>query len=92
MNEKFFSLPEEKQQAILNGGYRVFSQHTLLNLDPDQFIPGLDIQMIYRDMYWASEGYLWEMAQKGNVDVLQMEKDFTRLIEFWKSIYLKKEG
>lgn len=24
MNEKFFSLPEEKQQAILNAGYRVF--------------------------------------------------------------------
>ncbi len=26
MNEKFFSLPKEKQQAILNAGYRVFSQ------------------------------------------------------------------
>ena len=28
MNEKFFSLPEEKQQAIINAGYRVFSQNT----------------------------------------------------------------
>lgn len=28
MNEKFFSLPQEKQQAILNGGYRVFSQNS----------------------------------------------------------------
>lgn len=24
MNEKFFSLPEAKQQAIINAGYRVF--------------------------------------------------------------------
>ena len=31
MNEKFFSLPEEKQQAILNAGYRVFSQNTYKN-------------------------------------------------------------
>ena len=28
MNEKFFSLPEEKQQEIINAGYRVFSQNT----------------------------------------------------------------
>ena len=203
MNEKFFSLPEEKQQAIINAGYRVFSQNsyknspmseiadaagiskallfhyfhnkkelymflwdkcaetsieyltkygcydqselfesmergmrakmeiirlypdmgnftikafyekdpdicaaiqesyhryfnlkadkTRLNLDPDQFIPGLDFSMMYREMYWASEGYLWEMVQRGNVDIAQMEKDFTKLMEFWKSVYLRKE-
>ena len=28
MNEKFFSLPEERQQAIINAGYRVFSQNS----------------------------------------------------------------
>jgi hypothetical protein len=47
--------------------------------------------MMYREMYWASEGYLWEMVQKGPVDMEQMEKDFTRLMAFWKSIYLRKE-
>ena len=68
------------------------ARSTLLNLDPEQFIPGLDIPMMYRDMYWASEGYLWEMVQRGNIDMDQMEKDFTQLISFWKSIYLRKEG
>lgn len=62
-----------------------------LNFDPEQFIPGLDIPMMYREMYWASEGYLWEMVQRGNVDADQMERDFTKLMEFWKSIYLRKE-
>ena len=28
MNPKFFSLPEEKQSAILNAGFHVFSQNT----------------------------------------------------------------
>ena len=42
-------------------------------------------------MYWASEGYLWEMVQRGDVDMDQMEKGFTKLINFWKSIYLRKE-
>ena len=62
-----------------------------LNFDPEQFVPGLDIPMMYREMYWASEGYLWEMVQRGDMDVGQMEKDFTKLIAFWKSIYLRKE-
>lgn len=62
-----------------------------LNLDPEQFIPGLDISMMYREMYWASEGYLWEMVQRGNVDIDEMERVFKKLIEFWKSVYLRKE-
>lgn len=62
-----------------------------LNFDSDQFIPGLDVEMMYQDMYWASEGYLWEVLQRGPVNVDEVEKDFMRLLEFWKSIYLRKE-
>ena len=204
MNEKFFSLPEEKQQAIINAGYRVFSQNSykkspvseiadaagisksllfyyfknkkelylflwetcaemtvreltesgcyeqcdlfesmyrglkakvrlmrrnpdigpfvikafyekdpevceeiqksfahyaafrenvkLMNFDPAQFIPGIDLKMMYLDMYWASEGYLWEKLQRGNLDADEMERDFLELLAFWKKIYLRKEG
>ena len=28
MNPKFFALPEEKRRAIINAGYRVFSQNS----------------------------------------------------------------
>lgn len=73
---KYFNLEEDKLR---------------LNLDPAQFIPGLDIPMMYREIYLASEGYLWEMVQRGHVDIDQMEKDFTKLIAFWKSIYLRKQ-
>ena len=68
------------------------ASNTLLNLDPAQFVAGLDIRMMYQDMYWAAEGYLWEMVQRNDVDVDRMEQDFTRMIEFWKSAYLRKEG
>ena len=64
---------------------------TLASMDPSDFVPGLDLQMMYRDMYWASEGYLWEMLQHGGLDAAQMEKDFMRLLEFWKGIYKNKE-
>ena len=61
MNEKFFSLPKEKQKAIINAAFRENIKH--LNFDPEQFIPGIDPKMMYLDMYWASEGYLWEKLQ-----------------------------
>lgn len=64
---------------------------TRINMDPEQFVPGLDIAMMYREMYWASEGYLWEAVQRGNVDIDRLKEDFTKLMAFWKSIYLRKE-
>lgn len=48
--------------------------------------------MMYLDMYWASEGYLWEKLQRGNLDADEMERDFLELLAFWKKIYLRKEG
>ena len=70
--------------------YRMNAQ--LLKLRPEQFLPGLDLQKMYQDMYWVSAGYLWEKFQAGNIDADAMEKDFTEMIEFWKKIYLRKEG
>lgn len=63
----------------------------LLNFCPEQFVPGIDLKAMYQDMYWASEGYLWEKFQKGDIDIDEMERDFSRMIEFWKSVYLRKE-
>lgn len=64
----------------------------LLNMDPKQFVPGLDIEMMYQDMFWATEGYLWEKMQQGEIDVDELERDFTRLLDFWKSVYCISSG
>ena len=90
----FYEKDPEINAAIQESYHKYFNlkaDKTRLNLDPDQFIPGLDVAMMYREMYWASEGYLWEMVQRGDVDIEQMEKDFTRLMSFWKSVYLRRK-
>lgn len=90
----FYEKDEQICADIQESYHRYFNfkaDKARLNFDPGQFIPGLDIVMMYREMYWASEGYLWEMVQQGDVNIDRMEKDFVRLIEFWKSIYLRKE-
>lgn len=92
---KAFYEKDPEISSIIRESYQKYfnlkAERTRMNLDPEQFIPGLDVPMMYREMYWASEGYLWEMMQRGNVDIDQMEKDFTKLIAFWKSVYLRKE-
>ena len=90
----FYEKDPEICAAVHESYHRYFSlkaERTRLNLDPEQFIPGLDIPMMYREMYWAAEGYLWELVQRGEVDIGRMERDFTRLMDFWKSVYLRKE-
>ena len=90
----FYETDSDISAAIQESYHKYFhlkADKTRLNLDPAQFIPGLDIPMMYHDMYWASEGYLWEMVRRGNVNMDQMEADFKKLIDFWKSVYLRKE-
>lgn len=78
-----------KGYIIKYGSYQAMAG--VLNLDPEQFVPGIDLQMMYQDMYLAGQGYLWEKLQYDDVDVEQMEQDFAKMIAFWKSIYLRKE-
>ena len=90
----FYEKDPEISAAVQESYQKYFhlkTDRTLLNMDPEQFIPGLDLAMMYRDMYWASEGFLWELVQRGSVDMQQMEKGFTELMSFWKSIYLRRE-
>lgn len=87
----------EKDPAVCADVQKSIEKHaayktnaTLLNFNPDQFIPGLDLEMMYQDMYWATEGYLWEKTQQGCLDVDEIERNFLKLIDFWKSIYARK--
>ena len=68
--------------------FGINAQH--LKLDQKQFRPGIDLEMMYWDMYWASEGYLWEKFQQGDVSPDEMKKDFRRLVNHWKNVYQHK--
>ena len=63
----------------------------LASLNTEQFIPGLDLQMMYKTMYWASEGYLWEKTQTGGLSADEMEEDFVKIIDFWKKTYTRRK-
>ncbi len=91
----FYEKDPEISREILKSYQYHFSQkarQALSQVDPDDFIPGLDLEMMYREMYLASEGYLWEISHwQGTLQAEQLEKDFEQMLQFWKSIYLRKE-
>ena len=62
---------------------------TLPPIDPKDFKEGLDLEKMYKYMYLASEGYLWQLSQRGNVDIDQVVNDYKDMIEFWKELFLK---
>lgn len=65
------------------------ARDALDNIDPAQFKEGIDLRMMYREMYLASEGYLWEMLRRTPLNIEEMERDFSEMIAFWKQLYLK---
>lgn len=87
--EKDPDVRDEIRQSM-NNYLQIHAASKLAALDPDDFLPGIDLDLMYREMYLASEGYLWEKMQKGNINVNEMENDFRQLIDFWKSIYMRK--
>lgn len=88
--EKDRSLRPEINQLIGNySGYE--NQSEMLKLNKQQFIEGLDLEMMYMDMFLASQGYLWEKLQKETIDPDQMEKDFIRMIGFWRTLYSRRK-
>ncbi|MBQ8180636.1 MAG: TetR/AcrR family transcriptional regulator [Ruminococcus sp.] len=88
--EKDKSLRPDINQLI--GQYSGYeNQSEMLKLDKEQFIEGLDLEMMYTDMFLASQGYLWKKLQSDTIDPDQMEKDFIRMIEFWRSLYSRRK-
>lgn len=87
--EKDPDVCDDLQQLIAK--YTDFKASPILaSLDPEQFVPGLDLQMMYRTMYWTSEGYLWEKVQQGGLDADEMEADFIKIMDFWRTAYTRK--
>ena len=77
----------------LIGQYSGFeNQAEYLGLKKENFKDGLDLEMMYKDMYYASEGYLWEKLQSNDTDPDKMEEDFVKMIGFWRKLYSRKNN
>ena len=72
--------------------YAKVTGETMRLLYPDtDFRDDLDIGVMYKDMYYMSEGYLWHEMQRGKIDPNKMEEEYMSFIKLWRKAYLKGE-
>lgn len=76
MNEKFFSLPAEKQQAIINAGYRVFSQNSYKKSPMNDIAEaaGISKALLFHYFHNKKELYLFLWEQCARLTHTYMER------------------
>lgn len=80
---------KDELQKIIGPYTKLKTNKTLPKLNPEDYKEGLDLELMYQDMFLASEGYVYRMQQEGNIDVDKMLNDYRRIIDFWKKLYLR---
>ena len=69
---------ESYERHLASRGYG-----TVKSLRREDFGPGVNLPMMCREMFLASEGYVWEALLRGDVDADRMEREFEAMIDFW---------
>ena len=91
---KAFYEKDPEVSACIQESYAGYIQQkagvSLSMLNPEEFRPEIDLQMMLNEMYWATEGYLWEKVQSGTLEVESLEQEFHKMMDFWKVVYLKE--
>lgn len=83
--------PEVKDdiRKVVNPYTELSTNKMLPKIDPKDFKDGLDLKKMYKQIYFASEGYLWQVSQRGNIDVNKVVKEYKEMVDFWRILFLK---
>ena len=76
MNSRFFSLPEEKQQIILNAGFHVFSRNTYKKSPMSEIADaaGISKALLFHYFHNKKELYLFLWDTCARITVEEMER------------------
>ena len=97
MNPKFFSLPEEKQYAIVNAGFRVFSRNTYRKSPVSEIAgeAGISKALLFHYFRNKKELYLFLWDTCARITVEEMERcgayEQTDLFDWMKTQEEEKE-
>ncbi|MFR8171791.1 MAG: TetR/AcrR family transcriptional regulator [Marvinbryantia sp.] len=90
----YYEKDEEVAKDVQEWAQKVLEQYNeplFAGIDIAQFAPGLDLEMMYLEMFWASDGCVRAMLQAGEVDLDRAQLVFRKLVDFWRSVYQRKD-
>ena len=66
-------------------------EKALAAMDMDALRGDVDARLIYKEIFYAIEGYMLGKYRTGSIDPDEIEREMTELIDFWEKLYGKKE-
>lgn len=88
----YYEREEEIKQCVMESFSQVSqsSEDKIWSLiDTKCFRPDIDLQMMYKEILLAVDGYMFQKYHMESIDADEIERDFIELIAHWKKIYLK---
>lgn len=99
MNDKFFKLPSEKKQRIINAAYKVFAQNSYKKAPMSEIADEGGISKALLFHYFTNKAelylFLWnnsiEQIHKASAEfhITDTTDFFERMIEQWRKVYTK---
>lgn len=94
LNAYYEKVPEieEAVQKSYTDVSRISEQKVFDKIDRSVFRTDIDLKMMYEEIFYAIDGYMLKKYRSGNVVPAEIEREITALIDFWKTVYLRKGG
>lgn len=61
------------------------------SVDLSNIRPDIDVHDLYREIIWASDGYMHMVVMQKTLNAEQIMVDFEKLISMWKTVYGRSE-
>lgn len=91
----YYEHEPELQQSIHNhyaNASKKCEDKVLELIDKKLFRNDIDLKMMYKEIIMATDGYMYQKYHTDIIDPDDIEKDFTILIEHWRTIYYTEEA
>lgn len=77
MNEKFYQLPNEKQEAIINAGFKIFSKNSYKKSPMNEiaFEAGISKSLLFHYFVNKKELYCFLLDKAVSITMEQLKKD-----------------
>lgn len=89
--EKVPEIEEAVQKSYLDVS-RTSEQKVFDKIDRSVFRTDIDLKMMYEEIFYAIDGYMLKKYRSGNIVPDEIEREIMVLIDFWKTVYLRKGG
>ncbi|MDV4150679.1 TetR/AcrR family transcriptional regulator [Clostridium sp. AL.422] len=80
------SVQKSYADASIDSEMKVFQK-----IDTSVFRSDIDLKLMYKEIMYAVDGYMFNKYRSQNIVVDEIEKEMKVLIEFWRKIYTHKE-